>query len=237
MKNILVISFLITSLVYSQDTIYLDNKYEITENNSNTVYFQTLNHDGNSKLTTEQIFFKNGELKFEKIYENYNSKNKSLIEKKHYYPNGQLHINSNLKKEKYHGNFFSYWENGQMKRKDIYKNGKIKEGDCWDNQGKLIDYYDFESHPQFPGGSSELVSYISNNFDRGSIPPNSKENRVIVKFEIDIDGKVKNVTLKESVNPLLEKEIMRLFSTMPNWEPATQDGNKVKVFRSMPLAF
>jgi len=237
MKYIIIILYLITSHSYSQDTIFLNKKYEITENKFDQVYFKTLAYDDNSDSTTEQIFLKDGKLKAEKTYDNYNSKKKNLIERKRYYPNEQLHIHSFFKKNKLHGNLYSYWENGQMKRKDIFKNGKVKEGECWDKNGNLVDYHVFESNPEFPGGSRAMVSYLNKNFNTEKIPTNIKGNRIIVKFEIDVDGKVGNITMTEPVNPIVKQEIMGLISGMPDWEPATQDGKKVKVTRSIPLVF
>ena len=73
-----------------------------------------------------------------------------LIENVFYYDNGQIHIKSEYENGKLNGEFVSYWENGKLKRKDLYKKGKLKDGTCWNKNGKKVEYYDFEIHPELP---------------------------------------------------------------------------------------
>ncbi len=73
-----------------------------------------------------------------------------------------------------------YLENGKLKRKKFYKNGKI-EGlvyELWDFKGKVVDggiYSETEYVEDIPNGK-ETVFYPTGNKMRGGIVVNGKEN-------------------------------------------------------------
>ncbi|MBA7525859.1 hypothetical protein ES705_18017 [subsurface metagenome] len=60
---------------------------------------------------------------------------------------------------------------------------------------------------------------------------------VIVQFVIDVTGKIKNIEVVKKINPLLDKEAVRIISSSPKWKPGKQQGVKVKVNLSHPVEF
>ena len=60
---------------------------------------------------------------------------------------------------------------------------------------------------------------------------------VIVQFVIDVTGKIKNIEVVKKINPLLDKEAVRVISSSPKWKPGKQQGVKVKVNLSHPVEF
>ncbi len=92
--------------------------------------------------------------------------------------------------------------------------------------------------PGFHGGEYALSRYITTNL---KYPPEAVERKiegkVYVRFIINEDGTISNVTLARGVQYLLDKEAMRVIEGMPKWNPATQDGKPVKVCYTVPVNF
>jgi len=99
-------------------------------------------------------------------------------------------------------------------------------------------FFIVEEMPQFPGGETALRKYIAENV---RYPEMAKENdiqgTVYVRFVVDEKGKVTNVELLRGVDPLLDKEALRVVSSLPNWKPGKQRGKAVKVSHSVPIKF
>lgn len=238
MKQALLLLILFTSITYSQDTIYLKKNYKKIDNIKKAEYYKLINPStDHESAITEKIFYLNDKIKIEKTFEKYYSNNPELIENIIYYDNGQIHIKSEYKNGKLNGEFVSHWENGKLKRKDFYKKGKLKDGTCWNNNGEKVEYYDFEIHPEFPGGTIAFQKYMQDNLGNIEVPDNLKGSKVIIKFTIDESGKITNPKVKKSINPQIDKVALKIVNEMPNWKPAKQDGNPVKVTRSIPIIF
>ena len=95
-----------------------------------------------------------------------------------------------------------------------------------------------EPQPQFPGGQLALMEWIKQNkvypqeaIDKGI------EGRVIVKFTVEEDGTVTNGKIVRGVDPLLDKEALRLVSIMPKWKPARLDDKDIRTFYTLPITF
>jgi protein TonB len=99
-------------------------------------------------------------------------------------------------------------------------------------------FFIVEEMPQFPGGETALRKYIAENV---RYPEMAKENdiqgTVYVRFVVDEKGKVTNVELLRGVDPLLDKEALRVVQSLPNWKPGKQRGKAVKVSHSVPIKF
>jgi len=224
--------------VFGQDKVYLDGNYKKTNSKELAKFYRVISPDPkNDKLVMVQDFLINGKIKKERKYSNYYGKKKVLGKNTVWYENGKIHLEGNYKKGKKEGNFISYWENGQLKRKDIYKKGVLKEGNCWDSSGADVPYYDFEIHPEFPGGKNALILYLKENIDYNRIPVSSKGQKVIIRFFIDSDGSIVDVSVFKGIDTMTDLEAQRVIKEMPKWKPAMQDGKNVKVRRSLPLIF
>ena len=95
-----------------------------------------------------------------------------------------------------------------------------------------------EKMPSFPGGQNRLMEFLKINMKYPLIAEdNGIEGRVIVQFIVKADGHIENVRIAHSVNPLLDKEAIRLIKAMPRWEPGMQGGEKVDVRYTLPVTF
>lgn len=66
---------------------------------------------------------------------------------------------------------------------------------------------------------------------------NNIEGRVVVKFCVNEDGAISNVTVVRSVYSELDSEAARMVRKMPPWEPAKENGVPVKAFLELPVQF
>ncbi|MFO8234616.1 MAG: energy transducer TonB [Bacteroidales bacterium] len=74
--------------------------------------------------------------------------------------------------------------------------------------------------PQFPGGDSALISYITNN----TIYPQTAINdsitgKVFTLFVVNIDGSTDNVQILRGVRSDINSECIRVIKEMPTWKP------------------
>lgn len=95
-----------------------------------------------------------------------------------------------------------------------------------------------EQMPSFPGGTSGLMTYLSQNT---RYPAEAQETcaqgRVVVSFVVEKDGHISDVTVVRSVEPSLDKEAVRVVRNMPRWTPGKQGGEPVRVRYNVPVSF
>ena len=95
-----------------------------------------------------------------------------------------------------------------------------------------------EFMPEFPGGEDALLKYIHRNI---SYPTYENEmgiqGKAVVGFVIDENGKVTNVRMIRGVSKGIDRESMRVISSLPDFKPGMQSGRKVRVSYVVPLDF
>ena len=95
-----------------------------------------------------------------------------------------------------------------------------------------------EEMPMYPGGDPELLKYIA---EHTQYPEVAKENniqgRVIVRFCVTAKGGVSQVSVLKGVDPELDKEAMRVVTTLPAFKPGKQGGKPVPVWYMVPITF
>ncbi len=95
-----------------------------------------------------------------------------------------------------------------------------------------------EQMPSFNGGMSALMQHLSSNI-KYPVEAEKKgiQGRVICTFVVERDGSISGVKVAKSVDPLLDKEALRVVSSMPNWIPGRQKGSAVRVKYTLPITF
>lgn len=95
-----------------------------------------------------------------------------------------------------------------------------------------------EIMPEFPGGTAALMKYLGSNIKYPTISQEmGSEGRVIVQFVVDKDGTITNPVVARGVDAYLDKEAIRVISSMPKWKPGVQNGKKVRVKYTVPVVF
>lgn len=117
--------------------------------------------------------------------------------------------------------------------------------------------------PQYPGGISELMKFLSYNI---KYPVEAEhygvEGRVLVNFFVETDGTVSDIkvvnadlknrlsdkkfskyseqdkfAMREKGEGQLKEEALRVVRKMPNWDPAMRRGEKARVKYTLPISF
>ncbi len=207
--------------------------------NGEFVYY----HDDGSKLSE-------GELKHEKRTGLWKYYNDSGLTSENYYENDMLEGTSeyyydggkavwyteNYKDNKSDGELRSFYKDGKLKRKEYHTaNSKEVTGKCYDEQGKEIAFTPFQKMPE---PDYNLMEYLSNNL---KYPEKDRrknvEGRVIVKFVVNEDGSINDITVVQHVSKKIDAEAVRVITEMPKWKPGVMDDKIVKVYFTQPISF
>lgn len=96
-----------------------------------------------------------------------------------------------------------------------------------------------EQMPEFPnGGMASLMQYLSKNIKYPTIAQeNGTQGRVTVQFVVNRDGSIVDAKVLRGVDPYLDKEAIRVISSMPKWKPGMQRGKAVRVKYTVPVMF
>ena len=95
-----------------------------------------------------------------------------------------------------------------------------------------------EEQPSFPGGQGALMAWLRDNIKYPVVAAeNGIQGKVIVQFVVGKNGSISNVKVLRSVDPSLDREAVRVVSSMPNWTPGKQNGTSVNVRYTLPVTF
>lgn len=157
----------------------------------------------------------------------------------YYFDNGQKKIEGNYAGGKMDGQWNSWFRSGAIAAKAIYKNDEQVSAEFFNEDGsKNKSRAFFYQSAKFPGGEKALVKFLSDNL---SYPQKAiKQNisgQVVIQFVVRKDGRVTDVAVYKSVDPLLDKEAMRIVKAMPLWEPAYFGGETADFYARQPITF
>ena len=95
-----------------------------------------------------------------------------------------------------------------------------------------------EALAEFPGGQDAMLTYLRKNVQ---YPEDAKiakkQGTVYISFVVNQDGRINDVKVLRGLYPSLDKEAIRVISTMPNWKPGTQNGRPVRTQLNLPIRF
>ncbi len=107
-----------------------------------------------------------------------------------------------------------------------------------ESEGKV--HFIVDRMPDFQGmGLDGFRRYISKNA-RESISGMRRrvgEGTVYVRFIVNTDGSVSDVTVMRSLNPELDREAVRIVQSSPRWTPGFNEGFPVRVSLTFPVVF
>jgi TonB family protein len=132
---------------------------------------------------------------------------------------------------------WSGYQNDTLLFQESYTMGEFLGGINYSN-GSEYHYTDFEEQPRFKGGTEALYKYVRNTL---TYPLYARrmgaEGQVLVQFVIGKDGSVTDIEVMKGVAKDIDKEAVRIVSSMPNWIPGTQRGAPIKVQFVLPINF
>ncbi|MBR5639322.1 MAG: TonB family protein [Muribaculaceae bacterium] len=93
--------------------------------------------------------------------------------------------------------------------------------------------------PQFPGGTSGLMNFLSQNIQYPqTAQDNGIQGKVVVQFVVEKNGKVGEVVVVRGVDKDLDKEAVRLCKMLPSFTPGrNSNGDPIRVWYTLPVTF
>ncbi len=225
-------------LSFAQDTIFYNSKDDKVRTMMQADYYQLHFIESNSsKRFIERSYYINGQIR-EEIYYLDLSKKKKEGTQRFWFRNGQLKSAVDFVDNKMQGNVLTYWQNGRLKRKDLFEKDKFVSGACYDSTGNQIEHFEFLVLPSFPGGDKMLLEFLKNNIRYPSSAAESGNyGKVVIKFVIAKDGTPTKFRLNTSVDRDFDMEAMRVVRAMPKWTPCYYDGEPLDFWFLLPIVF
>src|SRR5450631_2013284 len=94
-----------------------------------------------------------------------------------------------------------------------------------------------EIESEYPGGAAAWMRYLNRNFVYPDEAQNAEvQGQVVVKFIVDKEGVVSDVEAVSGPNELRDAAV-RVIKKSGSWNPAIQNGRKVKSYKSQPINF
>ena len=95
-----------------------------------------------------------------------------------------------------------------------------------------------EDMPEFPGGEIALRKYIAEHIRYPELAKdNDIQGTVYLRFVVDKNGDVTDVTVVRGVDKLLDDEALRVIKSLPKFTPGKQRGKPVPVSTAVPVKF
>ena len=94
-----------------------------------------------------------------------------------------------------------------------------------------------EISPMFPGGQNAMRSFFANNIITPESDGKSVKGKVFIRFMVKKNGELSNIYLVKGLTDACNKEAIKVIKKMPSWIPATQEGNVVNSWYTLPIYF
>lgn len=110
----------------------------------------------------------------------------------------------------------------------------------YDRKNGEIKNFIFEREASFRGGMKEFKYFLEKNLRTETPLKNKAPNGVytaIIRFIVDKDGELIDITPETHVGYGVEEEAMRVLRNSPKWEPAIQLNEIKRAYRRQPISF
>ncbi|MCX6216435.1 hypothetical protein [Spirosoma sp.] len=152
------------------------------------------------------------------------------------YLTGKPYITCEYKDDVLHGPFMVFYEDGSIKRKEYYRNGRMTQSACFTADGTKEACTPFYQSAQFLGKPTELSTYMKQKL--GPLVDGERIRRVTATLAINEIGQVTGIGVLLNTNvsenakmPEAVTYVQQVIRNMPewtpeklNWKPAINDG-------------
>lgn len=92
--------------------------------------------------------------------------------------------------------------------------------------------------PQFVGGNKNLQKYLNRHMIYPEVAMEKGiQGKVYIQFMVDKSGNVKNATVVKGIDLMLDKEALKIVSSLPAWEPGKANGAPAIAYFIIPIEF
>jgi antitoxin component YwqK of YwqJK toxin-antitoxin module len=229
MKKLLLLFVLLSSpTFYAQKKVYFTEDFKELPSADNAIYYTI--YEDTPEGTLRTTYYLDNSLFSKDHYSNYKKRILNGTSER-WYKNGAKEMLAIYVKGKQEGIQTRYFENGQIKRTENFKNGEFVDGKCFDENGSEIEFFPYYVKPDFPGGMKDFYKYIVKNFKS----PNSARGKIKVEFVVELDGDLTDFKIIEGINYDINVEAVRVLFDSPEWIPGKIDGKDARVKFSLPI--
>ena len=102
----------------------------------------------------------------------------------------------------------------------------------------VVDFRVVEDLPQFPGGATELMKWLTRNLKYPrQVADQRRQGKVVAEFIVNKDGSVTDVAIVSSFNRQCDQEVLRVLRMMPRWTAGIMDGQPCRTKVCIPVVF
>ena len=98
-------------------------------------------------------------------------------------------------------------------------------------------FVDYEEQPSFPGGQEALLAFLDQNVRYPEEFEGCAQGRVVVSFDVDVDGSIVDPVVMRGIDPILDAEALRVVKLMPKWNPGKENGKCKRMKYTIPIRF
>lgn len=107
-----------------------------------------------------------------------------------------------------------------------------------DMYNEPVDFRVVEDLPQFPGGASEFMKWLTKNLKYPiSAQKRMVKGRVVAQFIVNTDGSVSDLELTEHLDTSCDQEVLRVLRLMPKWQAGMMNAKPCRTKVSIPIIF
>jgi TonB family protein len=215
--------------------VYYNKRAEKVQNIDSASYYEITYHDSlDRERKTVEVYSSNEKLmKMIPMYSNKIDGSILSFDSLGILTNEQQYING-LK----NGYSKKYWQNGKVRRQELFIDDVLSVGKCFDESGNEIPYYPANIPFKVGNRHSSFMDYIRVKliYPRKDVE-NNVSGVVTVSFLVNAMGKVEHIKIVKSVSPTIDKEAIRLIQEMPIATPEIIDDIPSEVTYHLPITF
>ena len=120
-------------------------------------------------------------------------------------------------------------------QKDIEDQDKPEVVDMYNEP---VDFRVVEDLPQFPGGASEFMKWLTKNLKYPATAQDRKvKGKVVAQFIVNTDGSVSDLELTEHLEAACDREVLRVLRMMPKWQAGVMNAKPCRTKVCIPIVF
>lgn len=105
-------------------------------------------------------------------------------------------------------------------------------------QEETVDFRVVQDLPQFPGGIAALMKWLTDNLTYPTLAQERKiQGKVVAQFIVNTDGSVSDLKITKSLDPLCDREALRVLKTMPKWKAGIHNDKPCRTMVAIPIVF
>ena len=93
------------------------------------------------------------------------------------------------------------------------------------------------ARPEFPGGRQAMLEWIRRNIRIPlAVEKKGIRGEIVCRFIIERDGSIHEVEILTSLNPYIDKEVVRVIENMPRWNPGVRFMQPLRVYYDISIS-